>query len=117
MSRRRRKRPAAGPARYLAPAAFLAGVTIAVLLVNSGLNAGKSKTATTLGPVTTVATTLRTTTGKHPSAGAKRFYTVQSGDTFGTIASKVGITVAELQALNPDVSTNALQVGQKLRIK
>jgi LysM repeat protein len=42
---------------------------------------------------------------------------VQTGDTFGTIASKEGITVEQLQALNPGVSTNALQVGQKLRVK
>jgi LysM repeat protein len=98
--------------------AFLAGVTIAVLLVNAGLNGGKSKTTTTLGPATTVSTSGRTTTaGKHPSAGPKRFYTVQTGDTFGTIAAKVGISVSALEALNPGVSSNSLQVGQKLRVK
>jgi len=42
---------------------------------------------------------------------------VESGDTFGSIAAKEGITVSELQALNPGVSSNALQVGQKLRVK
>ena len=42
---------------------------------------------------------------------------MQTGDTFGSIASKVGISVAQLQGLNPGVSSNALQVGQKLRVK
>jgi len=97
--------------------AFLAGVTIAVLLVNAGLNGGKSKTTTTIGPATTVSTSARTTTGSHPSTGPKRFYTVQTGDTFGSIAAKVGISVSALQALNPGVSSNSLQVGEKLRIK
>lgn len=114
MSRRRRK-PPVSPARYLAPAAFLAGVTIAVLLVHAGLQGGSTKTTTTLGPVTTRATTIARTTPR--AAGPKRFYTVQSGDTFGSIASKEGISVEQLQALNPGVSSNALQVGQKLRVK
>jgi LysM repeat protein len=113
MSRRRRK-PPAGPARYLAPAAFLAGVTIAVLLVHAGLQ-GAKKTTTTLGPVTHAQTLPATTTGK--KGAAKRFYTVQTGDTFGSIASKVGISVSQLQSLNPGVSSNALQVGQKLRTR
>src|SRR5205814_6473765 len=100
-------------ARYLAPAAFLAGITIAVLLVNAGLRGGKAPTTTTLGPVTSVVQT--TTTA--PKTGKKHFYTVQTGDTFGTIASKAGISIAQLEALNPGVSSNSLQVGQKLRIK
>jgi len=114
MSRRRRK-PRPGAARYLAPAAFLAGVTIAVLLVNAGLHGRKSDTTTAISVTLTQSTTTATTKGK-PS-GAKRFYTVQTGDTFGSIASKVGISVSQLQALNPGVSTNALQIGQRLRIK
>ena len=115
MSRRRRK-PPPSVARYLAPAAFLAGVTVAVLLVHAGLQGGKTETTTTLGPAKTVTTT---TAHEHPPPpkGTKRFYTVQTGDTFGTIASKVGISVEQLQTLNPGVSSNSLQVGQKLRIK
>lgn len=113
---RRRRKPPPGPARYLAPAAFLAGVTIAVLLVHAGLQGGKTQTTTTLGPVTTAVRT-GTTTAKPGRKAAKRFYTVQTGDTFGTIASKVGISISQLEALNPGVSSNALRVGQKLRIK
>jgi len=114
MSRRRRK-PRPGAARYLAPAAFLAGVTIAVLLVNAGLNGNKSDTLTTVSVTQTQSTTAPTTKGK-PSR-AKRFYTVQTGDTYGSIASKVGISISQLQALNPGVNSNALQVGQRLRVK
>ncbi len=115
MSRRRRRaRP--GVAHYAAPAAFLAGVTIAVLIVHSALN--HHPTSTQTPTVTTSPTTTQTTTStaKAPHT-AKRFYVVQSGDTFGTIAAKEGISVAQLQALNPGVSSNALQVGQRLRLR
>ncbi|HET8528901.1 MAG TPA: LysM domain-containing protein [Gaiellaceae bacterium] len=116
MSRTRRRKPSPGLARYGAPAAFLAGVTIAVLLVHSALQ-HSTTTTTTVATTTQPRHSTTATTKKQVRQGAKkRFYTVQSGDTFGTIASKVGISVERLQSLNPGVSSNALRVGQKLRI-
>ena len=118
MSRTPRRRPPAPFARYGAPAAFLAGVTIAVLLVHSALNHG-APTATATVATTAQQHSTGTTSKKKPKrhSAAKRYYTVQSGDTFGTIAAKEGISVERLQSLNPGVSSNALQVGQKLRIR
>jgi LysM repeat protein len=46
-----------------------------------------------------------------------KYYVVQSGDTFGTIAAQFDTTVEALQALNPEVSTNSLAVGQRIRVK
>jgi Tfp pilus assembly protein FimV len=108
-------------ARYAAPAAFLLGVTIAVLLVRSGLGGGGTKPTTALGPVThpttvQVAPTTAGSTTSSTTAGAQ-FYVVRKGDTFGSIAAKEGTTVAQLEQLNPGVSSNALQVGQKIRIR
>jgi LysM repeat protein len=114
MSRRRRK-PRPGVAHYAAPVAFLAGVTIAVVLVHSAFQTHDTPTTTVSTSVRTTAT--GTTTTRRSSGTPKRFYTVQTGDTFGAIASREGISVEQLQALNPGVSSNALQVGQKLRIK
>jgi LysM repeat protein len=113
MSRRRRN-PGPRFAHYAAPIAFLAGVTIAVLLVHSALD-HHTGTTTTTGSVTTVSTA-STTTKKPTKRAGRRFYVVQSGDSFGTIAAKEGISVSRLEALNPGVSSNALRVGQKLRI-
>jgi LysM repeat protein len=103
--------------RYTAPAAFLLAVTIAVLLIRSGLGGH-----TTAPPQATVTHPAATTTVLKPpptSTGvpAKQTYTVQTGDTFGAIAAKEGTTIAELERLNPGVSPNALQVGQKIRVK
>jgi LysM repeat protein len=108
---RRKARP--GIAHYAAPALFLLGVTIAVLLIRAGLQHDRATTTTNRGPAP-VETTTTTATTTQPRRAT---YTVQTGDTFGSIAAKVGISVERLQSLNPGVSSNALQVGQKLRIK
>lgn len=110
-------------ARFGVPAAFLLGLTIAVLLVRAGLAASPAST-TTLGPVTQ-ASTARVPPPATTFAGARtstlaagaQYYTVRKGDTFGSIAAATGTTVAALETLNPGVSSNALQVGQKIRVK
>lgn len=43
-------------------------------------------------------------------------YVVKSGDTGYKIASANGVSVADLQAVNPGVSWTALKVGQKIKL-
>ncbi|KAI4214011.1 MAG: hypothetical protein LQ351_003415 [Letrouitia transgressa] len=43
-------------------------------------------------------------------------YTIQSGDTFWSIAQKLGISVDALQAANPGVNPSALQIGQVINL-
>jgi LysM repeat protein len=118
---------------YAAPAAFLLAVTVAVLVVRSGLEtAAVTQTQTVATPLGTVATTTVTArsapatqtqattptpTTRTNQAPAAQFYTVVSGDTFGVISSKTGVAVAELERLNPNVESTALYIGQRIRIK
>jgi LysM repeat protein len=106
-------------ARIAAPAAFLAGLTAAVLLIRAGLGGGGGSTITIPSVPTRAATvaSTRTATGKHGTTSAAQYYTVQSGDTFGVIAARFGTTVQRLEQLNPGVSSNALSVGQRIRVK
>jgi LysM repeat protein len=119
---------AGGVGRYAAPAAFLLAVTIAVVLVRSGMDAGQDNpvAATATAPTQThesVARHTRTTTttkkkpAAHHSAAARQYWTVAAGDTYGVISSKTGVPVATLEQLNPGVSTTALYIGEKIRIK
>jgi len=43
-------------------------------------------------------------------------YTVQTGDSMSVIAEKFAVALDDLQAANPEVSSNAMSVGQVLRI-
>lgn len=121
-------------AHYGAPAAFLVAATILALLIHSALGGrggSPGRTTTALGPVTRPSTApvagqkTRTITSTHTSvagttsgtvAGAE-YTTVQSGDTFGSIAARSGTSVTEIEGLNPGVSSNSLQVGQRIRVK
>jgi LysM repeat protein len=118
--------------RYGAPAAFLAAVTIAAILVKAGLNGSSSTTAaitsSSTARTTTAATTTTklvltapsgsttTTTAETTTPGAE-YYVVVSGDTLGSIAQKYNTTVDELTTLNLGIDPTALTVGQKIRIK
>jgi len=118
--------------RYGAPAAFLAAVTIAAILVKAGLNGTSSTTvaitSSSTARTTTAATTTTklvltappgsttTTTTETTTPGAE-YYVVVSGDTLGSIAQKYNTTVDELTTLNLGIDPTALTVGQKIRIK
>jgi LysM repeat protein len=106
-------------ARFAAPAAFLLAVTIAILLVRAGLGSEGTAIpaeATSTRTTTTAPTTTSTTTRTRP-AETRRFYTVERGDTFGSIAAALDTTVDELRVLNPGVDPTSLRVGQKIRVE
>jgi LysM repeat protein len=101
--------------RWAAPVAFLAAITIGVLVVRAGLNHGKRHHPQT-------ATTTVSSKGKKKHGhGQKRphapTYTIQSGDTLASIAAKTGTTVARLEQLNPGINPTALRVGQTIRVQ
>jgi LysM repeat protein len=41
-------------------------------------------------------------------------YTIQSGDTFSSVAKKMGVSLSQLIAANPTANPNSLQIGQKI---
>lgn len=114
---RRRSRPPRTWESYAAPIAFLVAATVAILLVRSALHHGSSQPAATTRPAAATTAARQTTTTRKPAPGAKaKYYVVQAGDTFGTIASKSGIAVAEVEQLNPGVASTSLHIGQKIRV-
>jgi len=116
---RRRLRKAGPVARYGAPAGFLLAATVAILLIHSALG-GKTvpAPATTTRPVPAATTTAASAKPKRKPKPkpAVRYHVVQSGEGFGSIAAAEHTTVAQIEALNPGVSSNALHVGQKIRV-
>jgi LysM repeat protein len=103
-------------ARLAAPAAFLAGITVAVLLVRAGLH-GDDEAATTAARTTVVATTRPTTTTSRETTPEREFVRVERGDTLDQIALEQDTTVERLLVLNPGIDPNSLRVGQRVRVR
>jgi LysM repeat protein len=95
--------------RYGAPAAFLAAVTVAVLLVRSGLESGSST-----GPAATTAASTVISTTRHLRP---RYYRLHAGQTLSDVALRFDTTVERLLALNPRIKPTQLGVGQRIRVR
>ena len=105
-----------GP-RILAPAAFLLGITVAVMLVRAGMD-DDSDAATIVLTATTARTGTTATTGTTTRARPKPvFARIQAGDTLDQIAIEHDTTVERLLALNEDLDPNSLQIGQRIRVR
>ena len=106
----------------MAPLALLAALAAVGYVVSSATreddqgssssksrDSGDGKTSTGAKTSTSPATT--------PASAQKKTYTVQSGDTLGTIAEETGVSVAELQELNPELDPQSLTVGDSIRLR
>ena len=123
-------------ARWLAPLALVAALLAVGFIVGSSTgDEGDSPPTASQGETGTgtgTGTRTGTETGRGTSTRAERdeptdttettpstdaeTYTVQAGDTFGSISEETGVSVAELEELNPTVDSQALTVGQELRL-
>jgi LysM repeat protein len=95
------------PGRYLAPLALVAVIVATALVVRAGT--GGTHRASARPPAQ-----LPSTTHVHSK---KRFYVIRPGDSLSRISIKTGVSIGELEALNPSIDPNALQTGQRLRLR
>jgi LysM repeat protein len=107
------------PARWLAPLAILACGFAVYSVVNTGLRSDDSaaeRPTTTAGRSGTSKT--RTVSERRaPASGRRaRTYIVKAGDTLSSIATRNGMSLAGLQALNPELDSQSLQTGQRVKL-
>lgn len=119
------------PGRFLAPLALLAAVVAVALVVSSatggeddGGSAGKtgSSSSTNERGASSNASDAGEGSGgdaKTATTGgsSRKTYRVKPGDTLGSIAEANGLSIEELQDLNPEVDPQSLTVGQRLRLR
>jgi LysM repeat protein len=99
-------------ARLLAVLALIAASVALIVVVSDSLGGGDSHSD-------------HRKIGKHePGAGKKgqkrppkKAYVVQPGDTLSSIADKTGVSIAELQRLNPGIDPQILIAGDKLKLR
>jgi len=98
----------------LAPLALVAFViAFLVVLSNSGVSHDSGGGAAPPSTTPTGSSTTRTTS----RFAHRRTYTVRAGDTLGAIAIKTGVSVTNLEDLNPGLDPEGLVAGQKLKLR
>jgi LysM repeat protein len=108
-----------GP-RLLAPVAFFVAATVLILLVQNALSSDEAPatppTATQSAPPTTTSGTDTVPTDT-TERRRRRYYRVKSGDLLETIAAEFNSSPERLLELNPGIDPQALQVGQRIRVR
>ena len=99
--------PATGPrgrvSRYLAPIVLaIAAAAVIAVVVSARGDAGHGRGGARVSPAP----------GRRPPP----YWIVRPGDTLLEIAAKTGVSVAQIQAFNPDVDPLALVPGQRLKL-
>ena len=97
-------------ARWLAPIALAAVAAGTYVVVRSDLDKQHPTTATQPSAI------VHDRRKAHGKAKPK-IYVVRSGDSLSAIAVKTGVSQAALEELNPTLSPNSLQTGQRLRLR
>jgi LysM repeat protein len=97
-------------ARYMAPIALAAVAVGTYLIVHNGL-------ATHQPPATHSTQILSGGSGRHRARRTAKFYVVKPGDTLSQISTRTHVSVFRITTLNPNLSPNSLQTGQRLRLR
>jgi LysM repeat protein len=100
--------------RLVAPLAIIAFVVaFFIVLSSSGVDHNSGGTPAATSPPPTGSSTNRSTS----KFAHRRSYTVRAGDTLGAIAIKTGVSVTNLEDLNPGLDPEGLVAGQKLKLR
>jgi LysM repeat protein len=110
-----RSRSRRSPTRYLAPLALVAVIAGTYLVAHHVLD----KTTPHRSPP--VSHAAKKAKPGHPAArprhaAAAKVYVVKSGDSLSTISAATGVSLPKLEELNPGIASNALQVGERLKL-
>jgi LysM repeat protein len=104
-------------ARLLAPLALVAvAVAVAVVVLGSGVT-GAEDGGDNSGATNLPAATERTDTAERRRPRTPARYTIKVNDTLSGIADRNGTTVERLQELNPELDSQGLVVGQRIKLR
>lgn len=98
------------PARIVAALALIGAVVIVIAVIAGSVGGGSDSPSHSKG------------SGAHHGKQRQHrttaaTYEVQSGDTLISIAHKTGVTVREIEELNPEIDPQILIAGEKLKLR
>ena len=106
--------------RLLAPVAVgVFAVAFIVILLTSGalLGGGGGESATSSSSSERQAERAERRRARRERSRGSASYTIEAGDTLGSIASDNEVTVERIQELNPQLDPQALTAGQRIRLR
>lgn len=95
-------------ARVFAPLALIAAVVGVIVVVQAARPQTEDDSRT--------ARTTQTTRQRRGGRPRSRVYVVRAGDNLTLIAERTGVPLDRIERLNPNVDTQTLSVGQRLRL-
>lgn len=104
------------PARLLAPLA-LVGFALALLLVLNGGGSDGEPAGGDSGSSSPASATATPTRTPRPASKEPRTYTVKPGDTPSAIADETGVSLEEIERLNPDLDPQLLSPGDRIKLR
>jgi hypothetical protein len=105
---------ARNPLRFLAPIALIAAALLFLIAIVGAIGGGEEE------PTGTEATGEVDRGGESRDRGGRNTpetYEIQEGDTLDSIAADTGVSVEEIQELNPDLDPQSLIAGQELQLE
>jgi LysM repeat protein len=96
-------------ARVLAPLALIAAVVGVFVVVQTARPKAD-------GDSSAARTTQTTRQQRRGGRARRRIYVVRAGDNLTLIAERTGVPLERIERLNPDLDTQTLSVGQRLRL-
>lgn len=104
--------------RMLAPVSLVLFAVIFLIVIVASLDGGSDSVESERPPARSRAEQPERRPEKEPSrGGGQRVYVVKSGDTLAAIADKTGVSIEQLQALNPELDPRALVTGQRVTLR
>jgi LysM repeat protein len=104
-------------ARLLALIALIAAIAGVYVIVHETLTKKKDTVTQTSSSSTTTTGQSRAQAKAHHEFAKAKYYSVRSGDSLSSIAAKTGVSLGTIESLNPNVDPNALQTGQRLKLR
>jgi LysM repeat protein len=101
------------PARWLAPLALVVCVLAVAAVLGEALSPEERSGAASSS---TVSDSTKTVSERRISSKRKT-YRVRSGDTLTAISVRTGVPLERLRQLNPEVDSDALQTGERIRLR